>query len=84
MARWSVEGVGKAVELSVALQAFAATVGVGGTEGDGQLVTELGNIDGQKGWMLSLVRQVERGQTPVVQAACVVSKARAKLFFCHM
>ena len=42
----TVEGVGRAVELDVALQAFAATVGVDGALGDGQLAMQLGDLGG--------------------------------------
>ena len=50
----AVEGVGRAVELDVALQNFAATVEVNGAWGDGQLAMQLGDLGGQKGWRLSL------------------------------
>ena len=52
----TVEGVGRAVELGVALHAFAATVEVDGARGDGQLAPELEVLDGQKGWRLGLAR----------------------------
>ena len=39
----TVEWVGRAVELDVALQAFAATVEVDGASGDGQLAKQLGD-----------------------------------------
>ena len=44
--------------LEEALRAFAAIVDpeVDGAEGDGQLSTELGNMDGEEGWRLVLVR----------------------------
>ena len=45
----TVEGVGRAVELDVALQAFVATVEVDGAWGDGQLAMQLGDLGGQKG-----------------------------------
>ena len=51
----SVEGVGRAVELGVALKTFAATVEVDGALGDGQLAVQLGDLGGQKGWRLGLV-----------------------------
>ena len=41
----------------------------------------------EKGWRLSLVRLVEKGGIPEVQAVCIVSKARArrgKAFRMHM
>ena len=44
----------------------------------GQLSTELGNLDSEEGWRLGVIRLVEQNQVPVVQAACVVSKGRAR------
>ena len=49
---------------------------VAGLRGDGQLLTELGDVSGGKGWRSSLVRLVEKGGVSEVQAVCVVSKAR--------
>ena len=72
------EGARKAVELGVALQAFAATVEVDGALGDGQLAMQLGDLSGQKGWRLGLIRLTAGGLAPVVSAACVVSEARAR------
>ena len=72
------EGVGRAVELGVALQAFAATVEVGGALGDGQLAMQLGDLGCQKGWRLGLIRLTARDLGPVVSAAYVVSEARAR------
>ena len=40
------EGVGRAMELDVALQAFAAAVEVDGALGDGQLAMQLGDLGG--------------------------------------
>ena len=48
------DGVGGAVELEEALRAFVAAVEVDGAEGDGQLVTKLGNMGGEESWRLSL------------------------------
>ena len=48
----TVEGVGRAVELDVALQAFVATVEVDGALGDGQLAMQLGDLGGHNGWRL--------------------------------
>ena len=50
------EGVGGAVELGEALEAFAMSVEVAGLRGDGQLLTEPEDVSGRKGWRLSLVR----------------------------
>ena len=44
----TVEGAGRAVELGVALQAFAEAVEVDGANGDGQLAKQLGDL-GAKG-----------------------------------
>ena len=70
------------MELGEALEAFAVSVAmeVAGLKGDGQLVTELENVSasGGEGWRLSLVRLVEKGGIPEIQAGCVVSKARAR------
>ena len=52
------EGAARAVELDVALQAFAATVNVDGASGDGQLAKQLSDLGGQVGWRLGLVRLV--------------------------
>ena len=59
-----------------ALQTFALTVEVAGAPGDGQLVTQLRNLDGQEGWRLGIIRLVG-DLTPVASAVCVVSEARA-------
>ena len=72
------EGAARAVELDVALQAFAATVEVDGASGDGQLAKQLGNLSGQEGWRLGLVRLVAGDLSPVVSAVCVVSEARPR------
>ena len=72
------EGVDGAVEPEEALEAFAMSVEVAGLRGDGQLLTELGDVSGGKGWRPSLVRLVDKGGMPEVQAVCVVSKARRK------
>ena len=45
----TVEGAGRAMELDVALQAFAAAVEVDGAKGDGQLVKQLGDLGDQEG-----------------------------------
>ena len=42
----TLEGAGRAVELDMALQAFAATVEVDGALGDGQLAMQLGDLGG--------------------------------------
>jgi hypothetical protein len=62
----------------VALQAFAAKVKVGGSSGDGQLAKQLGDLSGQEGWRLRLVRLVAGDLSPVVSAVCVVSEARPR------
>ena len=72
------EGMGAVVELGEALEAFALSVEVAGLEGDGQLLTELEDVSGGESWRLSLIRLVEKEGVPVVQAVCVVSKARAR------
>ena len=73
------DGVGGAAELEeAALRAFAVAVEVNGAGGDGQLAAELGNMGGEEGWRLSLVRLVERDRIPEIQAGCVVLEARAK------
>ena len=74
----TVEGAARAVELDVALQAFAATVEVDGASGDGQLAKQLGDLSGQEGWRLGLVRMVAGDLSPVVSAVCVVSEARPR------
>ena len=48
------------VMLVEALMAFAMSVEVAGLRGDGQLLTELEDVSGGKGWRLSLVRLVEK------------------------
>ena len=45
----TMEGAGRAVELDMALQAFAAIVEVDGALGDGQLTIQLGDLGSQKG-----------------------------------
>ena len=72
------EGAARAVELSTALQAFAATVEVDGALGDGQLAVQLGNLGGQEGWRLGLIRLTAGDLTPAVSAACVVAEGRPK------
>ena len=78
MTNKAVEGARRAVELGVALQAFAATVEVDGALGGGQLAMRLGDLGGKKGWRLGLTRLTACGLAPVVFAACVVSEARAR------
>ena len=46
--------------------------------GDGQLAMQLGDLSGNKGWGLWLIRLTACGLGLVVFAACVVSKARAR------
>ena len=65
-------------ELDKALQAFAATVEVDGALGDGQLTMQLGDLGGQRGWRLGLIRLTAGVLTPTVSAARVVSEARAR------
>ena len=72
----TVEGVDGPVRLVEALKAFAMSVEVAGLRGDGQLLTELEDVSGGKGWRLSLARLVEKDGTLEVQAVCVVSKVR--------
>ena len=72
----TVEGVDGPVRLVEALKAFAISVEVTGLRGDGQLLTELEDVSGGKGWRLSLARLVEKDGILEVQAICVVSKAR--------
>ena len=43
------DGVGRAVWLDEALEVSCAIVEVDGASGDGQLSTELGNVDGEEG-----------------------------------
>ena len=63
---------------------FSATatmiVEVDGAMGGLQLSTELGNLDGEEGWRLGMLRLVEQNQVSVIQVACVrvVSKGRAR------
>ena len=53
----TVEGVGRAMKLDMALHAFAATVEVDGANGGGQLAKQLGGLGGQAvGWGLGLFR----------------------------
>ena len=68
----------RAVELDGALQAFAATVEVDGASGDGQLAKQLGDLGGQEGWRLGLVRLVAGDPSSVVSAVCLVSEARPR------
>ena len=72
------EGAARAVELDMALQAFAATVEVDGAMGDGQLAKQLGDLGGQEGWRLGLIRLTAGDLTPTVSAACVVSEGRPR------
>ena len=72
------EGAARAVELGGALQAFAATVEVDGALGDGQLAIQLGDLGGQKGWRLGLIRLTAGDLSPTVSAACVVSEGRPR------
>ena len=62
----------------MALQAFATTMEVDGAMGDGQLAIQLGDLGGQKGWRLGLIRLTAGDLAPTVSAACVVSEARPK------
>ena len=62
--------------LGEALTAFAMSVEVVGLRADGQLLTELEDVSGGKGWRLSVVRLVTKGEVLEAQAVCVVSKAR--------
>ena len=64
------------VGLEEALRTFAMSVEVAGLRGDGQLLTELEDVSGRKGWRLSVVRLGKGGEVLEVQAVCVVSKAR--------
>ena len=57
----TVEDVGRAMELDMALQAFAAAVEVNGAKGDDQLAKKLGDLGGQEGWRLGLVRLAAGG-----------------------
>ena len=66
------------MELSTALQAFAATMEVDGALGDGQLAVQLGNLGGQEGWRLGLIRLTAGDLTPAVSAACVVAEGRPR------
>ena len=72
------EGEDPPVMLLEALVAFAMSVEVAGLRGDGQLLTELEDVRGGKGWRLSLVRLVEKDGAMEVQAVCVVSKAKKR------
>ena len=74
----TIEGAARATELEEALQAFAATVEIDGAHGDGQLAKQLGDLGGQEGWRLGLVRMVAGDLAPVVSAVCVVSEARPR------
>ena len=71
-------GTDRAVELNKALQAFVANVEVGGALSDGQLAMQLGDLGGQRGWRLGLIRLTAGVLTPTVSAACMVSEARAR------
>ena len=51
---------------------------VDGAFGDGQLAMQLGDLDGQNGWMLRVIRMTADDLGPVVSDACVVSEARAR------
>ena len=55
-----------------------AYVEVSGALGDGQLAIQLGDLGGQKGWRLGLIRLTAGDLAPTVSAACVASEARAK------
>ena len=74
----TVEGSRRAVELEVALQAFATTVELDGAFGDGQLALQLGDLGGQTGWRLGLIRLTAGDLAPVVSVAYMVSAARAR------
>ena len=65
------EGAARVVELSMALQAFAATVEVDGALGDGQLAVQLGNLGGQEGWRLGLIRLTAGDLTPACCLCCL-------------
>ena len=68
----------RAEDLDMALQTFVATVEVDGAQGDGQLAKRLGDLGGQEGWRLGLVRMVAGDLAPAVSAVCVVSEARPR------
>ena len=74
----TVEGAGRAMELDMALQAFATTMEVDGAMGGGQLAMQLGDLGGQKGWRLGLIRLTAGDLAPTVSAVCVVSGARPR------
>ena len=52
--------------------AFASAVEVDGAKGDGQLAIQLGDLGGQEGWRLGLIRLTAGDLTPTVSAACVL------------
>ena len=66
-----------AMELGTTLQAFASAVEVDGAMGDGQLAKQLGDLGGQEGWRLGIIRLTAGDPAPVVSAVCVVSEVRA-------
>ena len=72
------DGVSRAMCLGETLRAFAANVEVDGAEGGGQLATKLGNMDGEEGWRLGLVKLVKQDQVPEIQAVCVVLNGKAR------
>ena len=51
---------------------------VDGAQDDGQLAKQLGDLGGQEGWRLGLVRMVAGDLAPAVSAVCVVSEARPR------
>ena len=57
---------------------------VDGASGDGHLAKQLGDLSGQEGWRLELVRLVAGDLSPVVSAVCVVSEARPKRGRCRL
>ena len=55
-------------------------MGVGGATGGGQLAKQLpmGDLGGQEGWRLGLVRLAAGDLAPTVSAVCVASEARPR------
>ena len=70
------ETMDESARLEEALKTFAMSVEVAGLRGDGQLLIELEDVSGGKGWGLSVARLRKRGEVLEVQAVCVVSGAR--------
>ena len=75
---YTVEGAGRAVELDVAPQAFAAAVEVDRAKGDGQLAKQLDDLGGQEEWRLGLVMLIAGDLAPAFSAVCAVSEARPR------